>query len=88
MSNHVQHRTSTYLNTRLEQDHRGIKQRSSPMRGFKKFAAASRFCRTFDELRKYLRPRCIMGEAISLSERRRAFLDRLAALQALLQAAS
>jgi transposase-like protein len=34
MSSNVQHRTNTYLNNRLEQDHRGIKQRSYPMRGF------------------------------------------------------
>jgi transposase-like protein len=27
MGNHVQHRTSKYLNNRLEQDHRGVKQR-------------------------------------------------------------
>ncbi|BCL83676.1 hypothetical protein ccbrp13_61410 [Ktedonobacteria bacterium brp13] len=27
MSNDVQHRTTTYRNNRLEQDHRGIKQR-------------------------------------------------------------
>jgi transposase-like protein len=28
-------RTSRYLNNRLEQDHRGIKGRYQPMRGFK-----------------------------------------------------
>ncbi|GHO63143.1 hypothetical protein KSC_020350 [Ktedonobacter sp. SOSP1-52] len=88
MSSYVQHRTSKYLNNRLEQDHRGIKQRYYPMRGFGTFEAAARFCCAFDELRNYLRPRRIMGESTSLSERRRAFLDRLAALQALQQAAS
>src|SRR4051794_8397966 len=31
----VRHRTSAYLNNRLEQDHRGIKGRYRPMRGFK-----------------------------------------------------
>ena len=30
----VVHRTNPYLNNRLEQDHRGIKQRYYPMRGF------------------------------------------------------
>jgi hypothetical protein len=30
----VMHRHSRYLNNRLEQDHRGIKQRYSPMQGF------------------------------------------------------
>jgi hypothetical protein len=81
-------KTNTYLNNRLEQDHRGIKQRYYPMRGFGTFEAATRFCCAFDELRNDLRPRCIMGEAISFSERRRAFLDQMVALQALLQVAS
>ncbi|GHO71303.1 hypothetical protein KSC_101950 [Ktedonobacter sp. SOSP1-52] len=30
---HVLHRTNKHLNTRLEQDHRGVKQRYSPMHG-------------------------------------------------------
>jgi len=33
----VRHRTSQYLNNRIEQDHRGIKQRYYPMRGFSSF---------------------------------------------------
>ncbi len=56
--------------------------------GFETFEAAARFCCAFDELRNYLRPYPIMGETISLSERRRAFIDRLVALQVLLQSAS
>ena len=88
MGNHVQQRTNKYLNNRLEQDHRGIKQRYYPMHGFGTFEAAARFCCAFDELRNYLRPCRIMGESISLSERRRAFLERFVALQVLLQAAS
>ena len=35
LGNDVRHRTSRYLNNRLEQDHRGIKGRYRPMRGFK-----------------------------------------------------
>ena len=31
----VRHRDSQYLNNRLEQDHRGVKGRYGPMRGFK-----------------------------------------------------
>jgi len=31
----VRHRTNRYLNNRLEQDHRGLKGRYRPMRGFK-----------------------------------------------------
>ena len=45
----VQPRTSKYLTNRLEQDHRGIKQRYSPMKGFGTFEAAACFCCTFDE---------------------------------------
>lgn len=88
MGNHVQHRTNKDLTTRLEQDHRGIKQRSYPMRGFGTVEAAARFCCAFDELRNSFCLRPIMGESISLSERRRAFFDRFVALQALLLAAS
>jgi putative transposase len=31
----VLHRTNQYLNNLIEQDHRGIKQRYGPMKGFK-----------------------------------------------------
>ena len=88
LGDHVQHRTNKYLNNCLEQDHRGIKQRSYPMHGFGSFDSAARFCSAFDELRNYLRPRSAMGETASLSEQRRAFLDRLAALKASIKAIS
>jgi putative transposase len=88
MGSEVAHRTNTSLNNRLEQDHRGIKQRYSPMRGFKTFEATARFCCAFDELRNYLRLRRSIGEPISFPEQRRAFLQRLAVLKALIQAAS
>ena len=39
----VKHRTSRYLNNRLEQDHRGIKGRYQPMRGFECPRSADRF---------------------------------------------
>jgi putative transposase len=89
IGNHVRHRTSTYLNNRLEQDHRGIRTAllsHAWMREPLKRRLVSVVTR--DELQKYFRPRRIMGEAVSLSQRRPAFLDRLVALQALLQAAS
>src|SRR4051812_31621951 len=44
----VRHRTSCYLNNRLEQDHRRIKGRYRPMRGFKCPRSAARFCRAYD----------------------------------------
>jgi len=37
----VRHRTRWYMNNRMEQDHRGITQRSYPMRGFGSFDAAT-----------------------------------------------
>jgi putative transposase len=49
IGNEVVHRTNDYLNNRLEQDHRGIKQRCYPMRGFGTVEAAARFCSAFDE---------------------------------------
>lgn len=88
MGTNVHHRTNKYLNNRLEQDHRGIKQRYYPMRGFGTVEAATRFCCAFDELRNYLRPRRTMGEVVSLRGQRQAFLQRLAALEALIQTAS
>jgi len=39
----VQHRTSRSKNTRIAQDHRGIKRRYSPLRGFGTFDSAARF---------------------------------------------
>src|ERR1700759_1495885 len=43
----VRHRTNQYLNNRIEQDHRGIKGRYQPMRGFKSSSSAARFCPSF-----------------------------------------
>jgi len=44
-------------NNRIEQDHRGIKSRYQPMRGFKGSPSATRFCRSHDEVHNFLRPR-------------------------------
>jgi putative transposase len=83
----VHHRTSRYLNNRIEQDHRGIKQRYYPMRGFGSFKSASYFCSAFDEQRDYFRYRTRPKEKVSLSEQRRMFRQRFGALQCLLMAA-
>ncbi len=69
----VRHRTSAYLNNRLEQDHRGIKGRIRCMRGFKSHEATSRFCREHGELRDLLRPRRRHNEIVSASLRRSRF---------------
>jgi putative transposase len=77
----VKHRCSRSKNNRIEQDHRGMKQRSCPMLGFKSFRSAQRFCRSFDELRNYFRPRRSPNEFVSLAKRRQQFKSKLAALQ-------
>ena len=83
----VQHRPIRHLNNRLEQDHRGIKQRYYPMRGFGNFAAVARFCRAFDEQRNYFRVRPKPNEKVSLAKQRMLFRQRHAALQELIVAA-
>ena len=69
----VRHRTSTYLNNQLEQDHCGIKSRMRCMRGFKNSGAAARFCREHGELRSHLRPRSRHNQVVSASLRRSPF---------------
>ena len=66
----VTHRTSRYLNNHLEQDHRGIKGRCRPMRGFKSVVSAERFCRAYDEVRHFLPSPSPRGRRLSLGNRR------------------
>ncbi len=79
----VEHRCSAYLNRRIERDHRGVKQRYYPMLGFGALRSAQRFCRAFEELRHYLRPRRKQKQSISLSNRRRQFVNRVVKLESL-----
>src|SRR5262244_2185130 len=72
----VTHRTNRYLNNHLEQDHRGIKQRTRPMGGFKCVESAQRFCRVHDEVRNFLRPRSQRNESVSLAQRRMLYTAR------------
>jgi putative transposase len=81
------HRTSRYENNRIAQDHRGIKQRYYPMRGFGTFASAARFCTGYEEQRQYFRAQACSGACVSLAERRRRFQGRWAAVMAELVAA-
>jgi putative transposase len=60
----VTHRTNRYLNNHLEQDHRGVKQRTRPMGGFKCFESAARFCRVYDEVRNFFRVRLQRNEGV------------------------
>src|SRR5580698_5543880 len=72
----AKHRTNRYLNNRIEQDHRGVKGRYGPMRGFKSSDSASHFCRGFDELRNHLCPRSRRNQNIPTNSRRQRFLQR------------
>jgi transposase-like protein len=76
------HRTSRYKNNRIEQDHRGIKQRYYPLRGFGSFASAACFCSAFEEQRQYFRAVDRSGESVSLVGRRQRFQDRWASVMA------
>ena len=84
MGSDGQHRTNKYPNHRLEQDHRGIKQRYYPMRGFGSFVSAARFCRTFDEVRQFFCFRSTIGQSVSLSQQRDLFRQRLHVFNALI----
>ena len=83
----VTHRCRRYRNNRLEQDHRGSKQRYSPLRGFGNVTAAGRCCRAYEEQRQYFRARAVMHERISLADQRCQFGGRWAALLTELAAA-
>ena len=79
------HRHNRYLNNRMEQNHRHIKQRYYPMLGFKNFESASRFCTGFDELRNYLRNQR-SEKQFTASERREIFVTKWSTLMAELSA--
>ena len=83
----VQHLCNQYLNNWIEQDHRGIKQRYYPMRGFGRFASAARFCSAFDELRQYFRVLPRPSRPIPLATQRRLFVARWQSLSVEMQAA-
>jgi transposase-like protein len=84
----VTHRTSRYLNNHLEQDHRGIKGRSQPMRGFKSVTATQRFYRAYDEVRHFLRHPSPRGRRFSLGERRWFHLRRVNRLLTIMEQAA
>jgi putative transposase len=79
----VIHRCNSSLTNRLEQDHRGIKQRSYPLRGFGSVASASRSCLAFDEVRQFFRVRTTMKQKGSLLQQREMFRQRLDSLKAM-----
>ena len=68
-------------------DHRGIKQRYSPLRGFGSVVSAGRFCRAYEEQHQYFRARSRPHERVSLAAQRHRFRDRWAAVLTELTAA-
>ncbi|WP_043367375.1 IS6 family transposase [Belnapia sp. F-4-1] len=83
----VVHRTSAFKNNRLEQDHRGVKSRTRCMRGFKSFNLAERFCRSYDELRNFLRSCARHNQHVPAHRRRLLHLRRVTTALAVLSAA-
>lgn len=83
----VEHRTIKYLNNPMEADHRGIKSRYKPMKGFKSFESAARFCRAYDEQRNWFRYREFRNDPVPLLWQRTLFRSRFAHLQNLFRAA-
>ena len=79
----VVHRTSKYMNNRIEQDHRGIKRRYGPTLGFKSFDCAAIFCGAVDEIRQLFRTRQTLKETISLAHQRQHFQQSVAVFQQL-----
>jgi hypothetical protein len=57
------------------------------MRGFKSFASAERFCKSYDELPNILHPRTQHNRSVPVSHRRLFHLRRVAAALAILGAA-
>lgn len=51
----TKHRDSKYMNNRIEQNHRGIKSRYKPMKGFKDIWCAMIFCYAFEEIQQFFR---------------------------------
>ena len=71
------HRTNRYLKNHLEQDQRGIKQRTHPMWGFKRFVSAEWFWRVYDEVRALFRARSQRNESVSLGLQRVVLVGRM-----------
>jgi transposase-like protein len=82
----VVHRTSAYKNNRLEQDHRGVKGRIRGMRSFKSLDSTERFCRSYDELRNFLRLQTRHNQHVPANCRHLLHLRRAAAALAILRA--
>jgi DDE domain len=81
----VRHGTNRYLNNGLEQDHRGIKGRDRPMRGFQCPRSAARFEATTSSA-TFSAP-CRYNQHAPAGRRRLLFLSRTVTVLGILQAA-
>lgn len=77
LGSEVEHHPVSGAANPIEQDHRGMKHRYYLMLGFGHVTTAQRFCRAFDEVRQFLRPRQRMGQFVSLARRRAHVLKRV-----------
>jgi putative transposase len=78
LGENVQHQNRQCLNNRIEQDHRGIKSRYAPMRGFGAVSSAARFCRCHDELRNLLHTTSRFCQTLPAAARRFLRASRIA----------
>ena len=80
----VKHRTNKYLNNCLEQDHRAIKSRYYPMKGFKDFFCALIFCTVFEEVRNFFKVNTRSAEKLNSADKRGIILSKFHRFQKLI----
>jgi putative transposase len=71
---------------RANRPHQVVKRRYRPMRGFKNFDAAHRFCWVIDKVRNFLSPTSYINQSVSLAHRRVIHVQRVAVLRDLISA--
>jgi transposase-like protein len=79
----VVHRTNAFKYNGLEQGHRAVKGRIRCMRG-SRVSLQRRFCRSYDELRTFLRLRVRHNQQVPVSRRRLLHLRRANGVLAIL----
>jgi hypothetical protein len=72
---HTKLRSSKYLNNLIEQDHRGIKSRTGPMLGFKRFDYAAITIAGIELLRRIHKGRFALG-SLRLKDQAALYLER------------
>lgn len=83
MGKTVKHRTNKYLNNLQEQDHRQFKSRYHPMKHFKDFMCALKFCYEFEETRNFMRFAKTPQDKIGSREKHRIIVSKFQSLKEL-----